>query len=193
VAGFGAWLLAGAALRTSDQDARRLANITEHDTGARLRVPGTGDEVASLAEAMNGLLDRLQRALARQRVLSPMPATSCALVDALKAELELAARPGRDRETLNNAISRRGRHRATDPAGRGSLLLARADEGAKFLLAQPIVLSIWWRTQCEAQWPLQPPARISRTDADPTMRIVGDPDRLRQVVGNCSTTHFATP
>ncbi|MCW2882629.1 MAG: hypothetical protein JWQ95_6729 [Sphaerisporangium sp.] len=187
VAGFGAWLLAGAALRPVTRMRRRLANITEYNTGARLRVPRTRDEVAALAEAMNGLLDRLQHALARQRGLVADAGHELRTpLTALKAELELAARPGRSRETLDNAISAA----AADTErlirlAEDLLLLARADEGADFLRAEPIILSDLVAASIRSSLAAADTRTISmKLDADPTTRIVGDPDRLRQIVGN---------
>jgi two-component system, OmpR family, sensor kinase len=187
VAGIGAWLLAGAALRPVTKMRRRLANITEHNTGARLRVPRTHDEIASLAETMNGLLDRLQYALARQRgFVADAGHELRTPLTALKAELELAARPGRDRETLKDAISAA----AADTErlirlAEDLLLLARADEGAQFLRAEPIALSDLVAAAVRSLVAAAATRMISmKLDADPTMRVVGDPDRLRQVVGN---------
>ncbi|MEV6986613.1 ATP-binding protein [Sphaerisporangium sp. NPDC051017] len=187
VAGFGAWLVAGAALHPVTRMRRRLANITEHSTDARLRVPRTRDEIASLAEAMNGLLDRLQRALARQRgFVADAGHELRTPLTALKAELELAARPGRDRETLTMAISAA----AADTErlirlAEDLLLLARADEGAEFLQAQPITLSDLVAASVRSSAATAATRTISmELDADPSIRIVGDPDRLRQVVDN---------
>ena len=77
VAGLGAWVLAGAALRPVTRMRRRLAEITEHNPAARLVVPAGRDEIAALAVTMNALLDRLQLALDRQRDFVPTPATNC--------------------------------------------------------------------------------------------------------------------
>jgi two-component system, OmpR family, sensor kinase len=134
-AGMGGWLLTGAALRPVGRIRRRLEEITEHDTSARLPVPATGDEIAALADTMNGLLDRLAQALARQRAFTADAGHELRTpLTALKAELELAARPGKSREALTDAV--RAAAGDTDRLIRLAedlLLLARADEGTAFL------------------------------------------------------------
>jgi signal transduction histidine kinase len=142
-AGLGGWLLTGAALRPVGRMRRRLEEITEYDTNARLPVPATGDEIAALAFTMNGLLDRLARALARQRAFTADAGHELRTpLTALKAELELAARPGKSREALADAIQA-----AAGDADRlirlaeDLLLLARADEGTSFLAPARIDLS----------------------------------------------------
>jgi signal transduction histidine kinase len=85
---------------------RRLTQITEHDAAARLHVPATGDEIASLALTMNAVLDRLQRALVRQRdCVADAGHELRTPLTALKTELELAARPGRSRQALAAAVA----------------------------------------------------------------------------------------
>jgi two-component system OmpR family sensor kinase len=142
-AGLGGWLLTGAALRPVGRMRRRLEEITEHDANARLPVPATGDEIAALALTMNGLLDRLARALARQRAFTADAGHELRTpLTALKAELELAARPGKSREALADAVQA-----AAGDADRlirlaeDLLLLARADEGTSFLAPERIDMS----------------------------------------------------
>ena len=139
-AGLGGWLLTGAALRPVGRMRRRLEEITEHDTSARLLVPATGDEIAALAVTMNGLLNRLAMALARQRAFTTDAGHELRTpLTALKAELELAARPGKSREALAGAVQA-----AAGDADRlirlaeDLLLLARADEGTPFLAPERI-------------------------------------------------------
>jgi signal transduction histidine kinase len=69
LAGFGVvcWFLVGAALRPVAALRQGAGAISETDDGARLPVPGTGDEVARLAETLNDMLDRLAAGGARQR------------------------------------------------------------------------------------------------------------------------------
>src|SRR5256886_13517809 len=104
-AGLGGWLLTGAALRPVGRMRRRLEEITEHDFSARLPVPATGDEIAALAVTMNGLLNRLAQALARQRAFTADAGHELRTpLTALKAELELAARPGKSRQAPAGAV-----------------------------------------------------------------------------------------
>src|SRR5690348_4297005 len=134
-AGLAAWLLTGAALAPVERMRRRLAEITEHDAGTRLAVPATGDEIASLAVTMNAVLDRLQRALVRQRVFVADAGHELRTpLTALKAELELAAWPGRSRRALAAAVATAaGDTERLVRLTEDLLLLARAEDGAAFV------------------------------------------------------------
>ena len=142
-AGLGGWLLTGAALRPVSRMRRRLEEITEHDTSTRLPVPATGDEIAALAVTMNGLLDRLAQALARQRAFTADAGHELRTpLTALKAELELAARPGKSREALADAVqAAAGDTDRLIRLAEDLLLLARADEGTAFLAPEQIDMS----------------------------------------------------
>src|SRR5215469_1351064 len=130
IAGIGAYWLARAALAPVERLRREVAALSERDTGATLRVPGTHDEIAALAGTMNDLLVRLRRALARQRAFVADASHELRTPFAvLHGELELAGRPGRSTEELTAAVAS-----AAEEAGRLTritddlLLLARGDE-----------------------------------------------------------------
>ena len=61
------WVLTGRALRPVEGMRRKASQITQANLSARLPVPETGDEVARLAETMNAMLERLERAVNTQR------------------------------------------------------------------------------------------------------------------------------
>ncbi len=130
-AGFGAWLLASAALRPVERMRRDAAEISEHDLAARLAVPGTRDEIAALAGTMNELLARLQAAFARERgFVADAGHELRTPLAALRTELELARNPSRTREDLRDAIRRAAED--TDRVVRLAeelLFLARSDHG----------------------------------------------------------------
>jgi signal transduction histidine kinase len=186
-AGLGAWVLAGAALGAVTRMRRRLADITEHNPAARLRVPAGRDEIASLAVTMNALLDRLQRALERQRdfvadasheLLTPLTA--------LRAELELADRPGRSRAALEAAVTAAaGDTERLIHLAQELLLLARAQEGASFL--RPAEVDVPGLLSAAARaFAGQAHARgvTLEVRADPVPTVTADPERLRQAVDN---------
>jgi two-component system, OmpR family, sensor kinase len=187
-AALGAWLLTGAALRPVDRMRRRLDEISEHDSGARLHVPATRDEIASLAITTNRLLDRLQLALARQRgFVADAGHELRTPLTALKAELELAARGGRSQQELAAAVAAAAGD--TDRLIRLAedlLLLARADDdGSAFLDPAPIDVSeqVWaaarsFTAQADAR------AITLSVRAEPGLVTVADPSRLRQALGN---------
>lgn len=61
------WLLAGAALAPVEEMRQQAAAVSASEPDRRLTVPQTGDELARLATTLNGMLDRLQEAIERER------------------------------------------------------------------------------------------------------------------------------
>jgi hypothetical protein len=193
-AGLGGWLLTGAALHPVARMRQRLEDITAHDTAARLPVPATGDEISALAVTMNGLLDRLQQALdrlqqalARQRAFTADAGHELRTpLTALKAELDLAARPGRSRAALAAAVGAAASD--TDRLIRVAedlLLLAHTDEGRGVLVRERTDLS----GELHAAARRFAPAAASRdvsisVEAAGRLAVLADPGRLRQVLDN---------
>lgn len=106
LAGAGAWLLAGATLRPVERMRRQVAEISDQDLGRRLAVPPTRDEIAALGTTMNGLLARLQEALERERgFVADAGHELRTPLAILRTQLELAARPGRSRDELAEAVA----------------------------------------------------------------------------------------
>jgi two-component system, OmpR family, sensor kinase len=106
LAGLGAWLLAGAALRPVERMRRQAAEISEHDATSRLAVPATRDELAALGTTMNELLARLQGALRQQRAFVADAGHELRTpLAVLRTELELAGRRYRSREELLDTIA----------------------------------------------------------------------------------------
>jgi signal transduction histidine kinase len=60
------WWVVGRALRPVDAMRIRVDNLDDQDLAARLDPPGTGDELDRLANTLNDLLERLERAVARE-------------------------------------------------------------------------------------------------------------------------------
>ncbi|MHB1592875.1 MAG: HAMP domain-containing sensor histidine kinase [Streptosporangiaceae bacterium] len=61
------WWIVGRAVRPIDRIRSEVATITTEDLHRRVPVPPSGDELARLARTMNGMLDRLEVAVDRQR------------------------------------------------------------------------------------------------------------------------------
>lgn len=106
---FGAWLAVGRTLRPVNRMRRELDEITATDLERRVPVPPRHDEVALLAESVNATLDRLERAVARQRafVLDASHELRTPLTG-LRMQLELALADPRDPEipdTLRAALA----------------------------------------------------------------------------------------
>lgn len=187
VAGLGAYWLARAALSPVERLRRQVAAVSARGEASAVEVPSTRDEVAALAGTMNDLLSRLQRALARQRAFvadaSHELRTPLAV---LQGELELAGRPGRDRQELADAIGNarveaQRLARLTDDL----LVLARSDEERLSLqLERADIRSLLMRSARLAGSRPGAAGVTCRVDAPPGLAAVVDPDRIGQAVDN---------
>jgi len=187
VAGFGAWLLAGAALRPVERMRRETAEISEHDTTAQLAVPPTRDEIAALATTMNALLDRLRAAVARERgFVADAGHELRTPLAMLRAELELATRPGRSRAELADAVAAAGQE--TERLIRLSenlLLLARAEEGRSFVRAVPTPVHELLTAAARGANARGADRSVTvEVDCPLELTVTADPDRLRQALDN---------
>lgn len=132
IASAGGWLLAGQALKPVERLRVEATAISTKLPNRRLAEPKTKDEIAKLARTMNSLLDRLQGSLIHQREF--VAAASHELrtpLAVLKAELEVARRPGRTPTEMRRSLDVLARR--VEQLSRLSgdlLLLARGDEGA---------------------------------------------------------------
>ena len=187
LAGIGAYWLARAALAPVERLRREAAALSEDDTGATLRVPGTRDEIAALAGTMNDLLLRLRSALARQRAFVADASHELRTPFAvLQGELELAGRPGRSREELSEAVAS-----AADEASRLTritddlLLLAKGDEDKLSLrLESTDITSLLDRSAEHATARAKAAGVTCRVDAIAGLTAIVDAGRIRQAVDN---------
>jgi two-component system OmpR family sensor kinase len=183
----GAWLLAGAALRPVERLRAAVAAVPPNQPGRALQVPGTRDELAALAQTMNQLLGRISRTLERERRLIADASHELRTpLTVLRTELELADRPGRDREELAESV-----HHGAAEASRIArlaedlLFLARSDQGGPVvrptrqllapLLDGAIAVATGRAAACGVQLELQ---------VDQELDAPIDADRLRQAVDN---------
>jgi signal transduction histidine kinase len=128
LAGYG---LATAAFRPVESMRREAEAVSAAEPGRRLPLPPAEDEIARLGETLNGMLGRLEAALARERrFVSDASHELRTPLAALRAELELALRRERTREELEAAL--RSAAEETERLSRLAedlLVLARADDG----------------------------------------------------------------
>jgi signal transduction histidine kinase len=193
-AGLGAWWLSGAALRPVERMRRQSADLARHDDGTHLAVPGTRDEIASLATTLNDLLDRQRQALAQVR--RALERERGFVADAghelrtplatLRAELELAGRPGRDRAELAEAVaSAAGETDRVIRLADDLLTLARADGSEGFLRVRPTDLSTVAAAAARAASAVGDVRDVDVVvEAPPHLEAAADPDRLRQALDN---------
>jgi two-component system, OmpR family, sensor kinase len=181
----GYWL-ARSALRPVEEMRAEAAAISGSEPGRRLPAGEARDEVARLAETLNAMLERLERAIQRERSFvadaSHELRTPLAL---LKAELELALRKPRTQAELEGAI--RSAASETDRLTRLAedlLVLAQADDGRLPLRrgairAGEVLGSVReaFRARAEAS------GRTIEADADPSV-LEADRLRLEQALGN---------
>lgn len=194
VAGLGAWWLSGAALRPVERMRRQSADLARHDDGTHLAVPRTRDEIASLASTLNDLLDRQRQALAQER--QALERERGFVADAghelrtplatLRAELELAGRPGRDRDELAEAVaSAAGETDRLIRLADDLLTLARADGSEGFLRMRPTDLTAVTAAAARAASAVGDLRDVDVVvDAPPHLEVDADPDRLRQALDN---------
>jgi two-component system, OmpR family, sensor kinase len=186
-AGLGAWWLSGAALRPVERMRRQSADLARHDDGTHLAVPHTRDEIASLASTLNELLDRQRQALERERgFVADAGHELRTPLATLRAELELAGRPGRDREELADAVAS-----AADETDRvirladDLLTLARADGSGGFLRVGPTDLSTITAAAARAASAVGDLRDVDVVvESPPHLEAHADPDRLRQALDN---------
>jgi two-component system, OmpR family, sensor kinase len=193
-AGLGAWWLSGAALRPVERMRRQSAGLARHDDGTHLAVPSTRDEIASLASTLNELLDRQRQALTQER--EALERERGFVADAghelrtplatLRAELELAGRPGREQSELVEAVtSAAGETDRLIRLAEDLLTLARADGPDGFLRVRPIDLTDVTASAARAASAVGDLRDVDVVvDAPPHLEITADPDRLRQALDN---------
>jgi two-component system, OmpR family, sensor kinase len=184
--GTGGWLVVRAALRPVDMLAREAAEISSLESDRRLPgVPGD-DEIARLAQTLDGMLDRLRAAFERERGFvddaSHELRTPLAV---LKAELDLALTRPRPPDQLREALKAASTH--TDELVRLAedlLVLARMRGGRLPLHRVPTDLPAMLERAVD---PLRPVAaatgRTLRIEA-PDVQVCLDPLRTRQAVLN---------
>jgi heavy metal sensor kinase len=181
------YLLAGLSLRPVDSMRQRAASISAERPGERLPVPHTRDELERLGETLNGMLDRLEEALARERSFVADAGhelrTPLAL---LRTELELALRHSGSAEELREAVRRSSEEvdRLTQLA-EDLLLLARSHGGGLPLRVEPLDASdLLTSVASRFEWRAQALSRPILTSQPDGLRLQGDRLRIEQALGN---------
>jgi signal transduction histidine kinase len=187
IAGLGAYWLARAALSPVERLRRQAAAISERDSDATLEVAHTKDEIAALAGTMNDLLDRLRRALERERAFVADASHELrSPLAVLRGELELAGRPGRGTGELTAAV--RAAAEETDRLSRITndlLVLARGDAGRLDLrLAMTDLRELLGRSAALAGPRLTAAGVTCRVDVAAGIQARIDAGRIRQAVDN---------
>jgi signal transduction histidine kinase len=181
IASLGGYLLASAALRPMEAMRRRAAEISLDE---RLPVPETRDEVARLAETLNAMLVRIADGVERERrFVADASHELRTPLTLLKAELELALRPGRSPEELRAAIASAARE--SDRLSRIAddlLVLARSEQGRLPLRLEEVDVRDVLETVA-ARFAGQADGRGIEVDGD-SLVVSADRLRLEQALGN---------
>ncbi|MGH2868802.1 MAG: ATP-binding protein, partial [Solirubrobacteraceae bacterium] len=187
VAAIAAYALAGASLRPVELMRRRAVGITAADVAQRLPVPPARDEIAQLAQSLNGMLDRLEHALLREREFvadaSHELRTPLGLV---KSQLELALYEEGSYEELRAALASALEENEHAVALTEDLLvLARLDHGQVRLVEEPVVIRELF---AELRSRLGPRAsesgRIIAAESTDGLTVCADRARITQALGN---------
>jgi two-component system, OmpR family, sensor kinase len=179
--------IATAALRPVEAMRAEAAGVSAVEPGRRLPLPRARDEISRLGSTLNDMLDRLERALERERNFvadaSHELRTPLAL---LKTELELALRNPRSQAELEQAL--RSAAAETDRLAQLAedlLVLARSDQGRLPLRRESVsvrdvlsgVAARFGRRAGEA-------GRAIEVDAVDGLAVPADAVRLEQALGN---------
>jgi heavy metal sensor kinase len=181
------WVVAGAALRPVERMRSEAAAISASEPGRRLPPSGTGDELARLGETLNGMLDRLEQALQRERRFVDEASHELRTPLAnLRTELDLALRRSRSAGELENAV--RSAAEETERLARLAedlLVLARADRGRVPVRREPVDLAPLVDGAIETLAARAAKGGVSvEARVPPGLRASLDPLRIGQALGN---------
>lgn len=185
LASLAGYAVAGAALRPVEAMRARAAEISAGEPGERLPVPPAGDELTRLGHTLNGMLGRLEDALARERRFVDDAAHELRTPLALhKTELELALRYEADPVELRKAIASAAIEidRLIQLA-EDLLVVARTEDGelrvsAERLDADSLLSTIAQRFRARAE----EAGRSIATDSGSGVEVHGDRLRLEQAL-----------
>lgn len=186
VVGGGAYWLAGRALLPLRQVQRAAERIGGRTLGVRVPQPGTHDEVASLARALNNMLDRLEGSFETQRRFTSDAShelrTPVTAISGHASYLLRRTHPNAQQtESLN--IIRSEADRLTNLIS--SLLeLARSDSGVTQLRVQPVLAQLFLSDIARELKPLAQAQGATLSAEGQEVTFLADPDRLKQVLLN---------
>jgi signal transduction histidine kinase len=164
---------------------RQVAEISERSPRPSLVVPTTRDEIAALATTMNELLGRLEESIASQHAFIANAGHELRTpLAVLRAELELAGRPGRSQAELIEAVAA-----AAEESERlcrlaeDLLFLAGTDHGAIQLQIEPTDIGAMLVVAAGRLDGREAPGRVV-VEAPEGLTAPVDSQRLRQAVDN---------
>ena len=187
VAALGSYALGRAALSPVERLRREVAVLFQHGHGSVVAIPRTNDEIAALATTMNELLGGLHESLRRQRAFVADAGHELRTPFAvLQGELELASRPGRNREEISAALTKASEEaRRLTKLANDLLLLARSDEEQLELHLETVKLRALLMETSRSLAGSATRAGVSiRVEADDDLTALIDSSRVRQAIDN---------
>jgi signal transduction histidine kinase len=162
------------------------AAISGQDPDRRLPVPPAGDELARLATTLNGMLDRLQEAMARERRFVDDASHELRTpLGVLKAELDVTLARARTAEELEDALRRASAETDRLSALADDLLVLARSQGGRLPLrraeASPAEVV---REACRARARIAQAASVTLDDDVPEGPVRIDAVRCRQAIEN---------
>jgi signal transduction histidine kinase len=179
------------ALRPVERMRSQAEQITERQLSARLPVPDDTGEVTALGRTLNSMLDRVEKAVARERrLVSDASHELRTPLTTLRAEVDLALMGDRDKDELRAALES-----ASEEARRMSrladdlLVLARADQGRLPLHPRPLAARALLADAAErAHAGAEVRGRaIVIAELSDDCAVRADPDRAAQALDNLIT------
>jgi heavy metal sensor kinase len=186
LAAAGGWWLAGRGLRPVAVMTDKAASIGVDNLAERVDTPRPRDELRRLAETFNGMLDRIQSGMQRERRFISDASHELRTPIAV-ARMELDVSLG---EPDLNQGSRDALESALDEVDRMSgivedlLTLARVDEGGLVLDLERMDLRIVCGEVVEQMATMAAAADVSLDVSGPSAPVAADPQKLAQVVRN---------
>ena len=180
-AGFGGYFLANRALRPIQQITNIAQEITALDLSRRLAYRGTMDEVGTLAETFDQMLERLQSSFARERRFTGHAAHELRTpLTVLKGQIEVTlnrkrnpAEYERKLQELSAQVERLIR------LSNGLLFLSRSDQNQLSFEPDDINLSEWLEVLIEQFQPLAREKGLKiNTNIPKKLLVFGDGDHL---------------
>jgi two-component system OmpR family sensor kinase len=182
LAGYAALALA---LRPVEAMRRRAAEISASEPDERLPAPVGDDELARLGATLNGMLDRLEAAIERERQFVDDASHELRTPLALhKTELELALRYAENEAELRAAIaSAVGEIDRLVQLAEDLLVVARSQEGELALAREPVRAGDLFATVAERfHARAAQSGRSLDADGDPDASLLGDRVRIEQAL-----------
>ncbi|GGR12100.1 sensor histidine kinase [Deinococcus ruber] len=182
----GAYLLAGQALRPLTMVKRAADRIGGQTLAVRVPEPQTGDEVQSLAHALNRMLDRLENSFEVQRRFTSDASHELRTpVTAIQGHASYLLRRSSPNEQQRESLTiiKNESERLTSLIS--SLLeLARSDSGVLQLRRQPVLSLLLLQDIARELAPLAQAQGAELVTGGQDVALEGDPDRVKQVVIN---------